>query len=119
MSKKENVEKFLKDFKAKMDFWGIVFRDDRGKNSQTLLDLEITPNKRKEVLKKLEIKDYSEGPLEDKLNKGPDMWVFGKTIKNREIYIKITMGMLNNNVICISFHVAEFNINYPLKNPEL
>ncbi len=119
MAKKDDVEKFLKEFKTKMDFMGIIFRDDRGKNAQTILDLEITPGKRKEILKKLEYKDYSEGPLADNLNKGSDMWVFGKTINNKEVYIKITPGMLNNKVICISFHIAEFNISYAFKNPEL
>lgn len=29
---------FLKDFKEKMKFWDVLFRDDRGKNSQALAD---------------------------------------------------------------------------------
>ncbi|NTU87785.1 MAG: toxin, partial [Chlorobiaceae bacterium] len=36
---KHQVHAFLQDFKGKLRIWSIVFRDDRGKNAQTLLDL--------------------------------------------------------------------------------
>jgi hypothetical protein len=67
------------------------------------------------VLQALEIKDYSEGPVEEKIYGGADMWVFGKTIKKREVYIKITMGSIGSSVICISFHLAQHKMNYPFK----
>ncbi len=98
-----------------MDIWGVVVRDDRGKNAQTLLYLEITKDFRKKVLKSLVVEDYSEGPLAEKLYGGADMWVFGKLVKGKEIYIKITMGIAGAQVICISFHIAEHLINYPYK----
>ena len=115
MIKKTEVASFLKSFKDKMNFWDVLFRDERGKNTQALVELELRPIDRKSILEKLETKDYSEGPLEERLYGGVDMWVFGKTIKQREVYIKITMGELSKNVICISFHLAEHKINYPLK----
>lgn len=59
--------------------------------------------------------DYSEGPLNEKLYGGSDMWVFGREIKNKEIYIKISMGFEGSQVICISFHIAEFTMKYPYK----
>jgi hypothetical protein len=83
---KQQVDAFLRDFKQKSKIWGIVFRDDRGKNAQTLLDLELRPIDRSRIIEKLEVKDYIEGPVHDKLN------------------------------ICISFHVAEHTISYPLKD---
>jgi hypothetical protein len=43
---------------------------------------------------------------------GADMWIFGKTIKGQEVYIKITLGFAGAQVICISFHVAE----HPMKS---
>jgi len=43
------------------------------------------------------------------------MWVFGKMVRGTEVYIKITMGTFNNSVICISFHLAEHPLKYPLK----
>ncbi len=105
---------FLKDFKEKMKFWDVLFRDDRGKNLQALIDLEITPIERKTILEAIEAEDYSEGPLEEKLYSGADMWVFGKTIKKKEVYIKITMGAMGSSVICISFHLAQHKMHYPL-----
>jgi hypothetical protein len=109
------VAAFLKDFKEKMKIWDVLFRDDRGKNAQALVDLELRPIERKVILEALETKDYSEGPLEEKLYGGADMWVFGKTIKKKEVYIKITMGAMGSSVICISFHLAQNKMQYPLK----
>lgn len=110
-----DVATFLNDFKEKMKFWDVLFRDDRGKNSQALVDLEIRPIERKAILNAIETRDYSEGPLEEKMYGGADMWVFGKTIKKKEVYIKITIGPLGSSVICISFHLAQHKMNYPLK----
>ena len=115
MSIETEVAAFLKDFKEKMKFWDVLFRDDRGKNAQALVDLELRPIERKTILETLENKDYSEGPLEEKLYGGEDMWVFGKTIKKKEVYIKITMGAMGSSVICISFHLAQHKMQYPLK----
>ncbi|QBN17788.1 toxin [Flavobacterium nackdongense] len=111
----ETVARFLKDFKFKMSIWDVLFRDDRGKNTTTLTSLELRPIERKKVLESLEALDYSEGPVEEKLYGGSAMWVFGKIVKKREIYIKITMGAPGSAVICISFHLAEHKMSYPLK----
>lgn len=115
MSTKSEVASFLKDFKDKMKFWDVLFRDDRGKNAQALAELELRPIDRKLILERLETKDYSQGPIEEKLYGGADMWVFGKIVKKKEVYIKITMGAMSSSVICISFHLAQYKINYPLK----
>ena len=45
-----------------------------------------------------------------------EMWVFGKDVKGQEVYIKITLGLPNSSTICISFHIAEHPMTYPLKN---
>jgi hypothetical protein len=114
-SPKSDTERFLQDFKLKLKIWSIVFRNDRYKNTQTLLDLEITPIKRRKIIEELETEDYSEEPLPDTLNKLSPLWVFGKQVKGKEVYIKITMGTANNPVICISFHTAKHPMKYPLK----
>lgn len=115
MNLSTTVANFLKEFKAKMKIWDVVFRDERGKNAKALAELEITPSQRKQVLEKLETEDYCEGPLKDTLYKGSDMWVFGKLLKGKELYIKITMGVAGSSVLCISFHLAEHAMKYPLK----
>ena len=116
MATKEQVEDFLKRLKEKIKVFDIIFRDDRGKNLQTLATLEITPTYRKQVILNIEPEDYSEGPIVDTLNKMGEMWVFGKDVKGHEVYIKITLGYPNSSTICISFHIAEHPMNYPFKN---
>jgi len=115
MATKQEVERFLNDFKTKMGIFHILFMDNRGKNAQALMDLEISPIKRIEILKKLALEDYSQGPLEENMHGIPPMWVFGQEIKGIEVYIKISMGKANSQTICISFHLAEYVMNYPLK----
>lgn len=44
MASREEVVQFLSLFHQKATVFGLVFRDDRGKNMQTLLELEITPD---------------------------------------------------------------------------
>ena len=112
MATVDEVSHFLQEFFTKYRVFGIIFRDGRPKNAQTLLDLEITPIKRREIVESLTAMDYSEGPLDDRLYGIASMWVFGKRHKNSELYIKISMGTANNPVICISFHLAEHPINY-------
>ncbi len=116
MASKQEVEKFLKELKVKMEVFGILFLDERGKNQQALHDLEISPAKRKEIITNLRTDDFSEGPLEEKMRGILPMWVFGKEVKQKEVYIKISMGLENNSAVCISFHVAEHPMNYPYKN---
>ena len=58
----KDVESFLTDLNIKMSVFGIIFRDDRGKNMQTLLDLEITPKTREDIIKTLTPDDYIVGP---------------------------------------------------------
>lgn len=120
MTDKDQVRRFLEDFKVKLEVWGVVFRDDRSKNIQTILDLEISTAFRKQLLKDLEVMDFSQGPLDDKIYGGTAMWVFGKEIENQEkcveLYIKIAMGLAASKVICISFHTAERKMVYPFKS---
>ena len=113
---KEQVAEFLKRLKEKITAIDIIFRDDRGKNLQTLATLEIAPIYRKKVVLDIEPEDYSEGPIVDTLNKMGEMWVFGKDVKGHEVYIKITLGQPNCSTICISFHLAEHPMSYPFKN---
>lgn len=78
MVTEEDVEAFLKQFHQKLKVFNIIFRDDRGKNAQTLADLEITPKYRESVIKEIKVEDYSQGPIVDTLNHIGEMWVFGK-----------------------------------------
>lgn len=79
-----------------------------------MADLEITAKKREDIIKNLTYKNYSKGPKPETQYGGKDIWIFGKTIKNQELYIKLTISQHSQNVICISFHKAEYPMDFPL-----
>lgn len=110
-----DVENFLSDFFQKKKIWGIRFANERMKNIDALAALEITAFERERIIDSLKAKDYSEGPNKDKMSIESDMWIFGKTVKKQEIYIKITVGNVSKPVICISFHLSEKPMVYPFK----
>lgn len=112
---KEDVQSFLEQFHEKMKVFGIIYRDDRGKNQKALEELEIVPSFRKVVIANLTAEDYVEGPVIDTLNRLGEMWVFGKDVKNREVYIKIMISDYGGQTICISFYLAEAPLKYPFK----
>lgn len=115
MAAEHEVENFLRQFFQKAKIFGLIFRDDRGKNLQTLLDLEISARQREEIIMQLQIEDYISGPIEDTLHHKGGMWVFGKKVKRNDVYIKISKGIENSNAICISFHIAERPLKYKFK----
>ena len=113
---KDQIEKFLNIFKYKCKFFSLVLNYERSKNYQTLLCLDINRSEVESILQTLVVEEYSEGPIKNNMPNLPDLWVFGKEIKGKEIYIKIHEGMSETSPICISFHIAEYQMNYPLKN---
>ena len=109
------VEEFLKIIFLKIDIFGIAFRP-RDKNLQALADLGITAAQRLEFIKSLKIEDYIAGPKNDSYDTSkPDFYEFGKSINGIEVYIKLSPGCENKRVDCMSFHIAEHNMNYPLR----
>ena len=115
MAKNDDVQRFLNDFHVKLSIYDILFSYNRPKNINMLLALEITPNNRKEIIARLKVNDYCEGPIDDKLYGIASMWVFGIALNRKEIYIKISMGRYQQPVICISFHKSEYPLKYQLK----
>lgn len=115
MATRNEVEQFLDQFKVKLDIWGIFFLDNREKNKETMSFLNFRNMDRLNVVKSIEVEDYSEGPIKDQLNGFGEMWVFGKDVAGQEIYIKITLGRPGSSTICISFHIAKHPIQYLYK----
>jgi hypothetical protein len=117
MKKREEVEQFLREFIAKSKIWDVIIRTDRtnDKNELTLFELEIKYADVARILCELTCEDYSDGPIPDKLYNISDMWIFGKIIKKREVYIKIQLGWPGSSTICISFHLSEYKMKYPFK----
>jgi len=115
MATEEEVKMFLTEFKGKLLISDVIF-EDRPKNLQSILDLGIKPGERTTFLKELKVIDFSQGPIPDNMDYHSDLWVFGVEINSEEVYIKITLGKAGLNSICISFHIAEFEMNYPFKS---
>jgi hypothetical protein len=111
----EEVKTFLDQFNIKAQVFGIRFLNDREKNKEALRQLSLTPFQRELIVRTLQVGDYVEGPVIDLLNNEGEMWVFGKDVKGREVYIKIALGYENGQTICISFHAAEYPLVYPFK----
>ncbi len=103
----EEVKTFLDQFNIKAQVFGIRFLNDREKNKEALRQLSLTPFQRELIVRTLQVGDYVEGPVIDLLNNEGEMWVFGKDVKGREVYIKIALGYENGHTICISFHATE------------
>jgi hypothetical protein len=81
-----------------------------------MTDLEFSILDVKKELQLLEVIHYSGSPIQETLYRGADMWVFGKIIQGKEVYIKITIGQPSDKVLCISFHFSEKPLIYPHKN---
>lgn len=113
----EEVEQFLKNFKASWD--GKVVPRTDSKNDDALTILGITPKHRMEEVKRLRYVDYFRGPSPDHDGiPGKEWWEFGLRIKVYEIYIKIRIYKKGNGKYgakCMSFHIAEEKITYPFK----
>lgn len=68
-----------------------------------------------QAVRKLEVVDYSSGPLKDGRGRPRDLWVFGKYLEEYEVYIKLAAYPIGGDVraVCVSFHEAEWPLTYP------
>lgn len=114
--RKKRVDQFLEDMKSTINQRGYAFDGNREKNRDTLLELDLPRKERDKALLSLSSEDYCQGPEKEERGKG-SVWVFGKKIKGREIYIKLIVVRRNIGlfVICRSFHFSEHALFYPLR----
>lgn len=91
------------------------------KNNATRGKLGLNKQIIRDTLLGLTIEEYSDGPSGDRTRKG-EVWIFGVTIENYEIYIKIKISKYNDpgdeipTLVCLSFHIADFPQKYPHKS---
>lgn len=119
MNEREKVRDFLKLVKTTIEnpvageAWVLVPRQE---NFNCILELGFKNRDIKETLLGLSVEDYSEGPCFDRDQPG-ELWVFGKSIENKTVYIKIKLASFSalKMVRVISFHFAEHPLDYPLK----
>ena len=82
-------------------------------------DLGLTKEGCKIEILGLSVTDYCQGPQPDHDRPG-DIWVFGREIADRDVYIKLKIAEVGSDKIakCISFHAAEHPLCYPYKQQE-
>lgn len=125
-SKKREVIAFLKELKEILenDTFDIdtnftLIRkkkpnDEEHSTPYTLLDLNYDVWDVVKRLKELTVSEYSETRI-DKDDQNPLLlFVFGKNIKGKLVYVKLKIkGEQNRRVLCVSFHYAREQMNFP------
>lgn len=116
---KREIRKFLVEFKKiasrgrDLDF---IYRKEY---KTALLELGLTNKDRKNAIMTLSVADYCNGPIPDRDRPG-HLWIFGKHIGYREVYIKLKIAQVGNRKIakCISFHAASHPLCFPYKEKD-
>ena len=117
--KREKVAKFLKKFKKIATTGRGLDLIPRAENIACLAELRITKKNQKEEIMNLTVDDYCEGPEPDKDRPG-EVWLFGKRISDKEVYIKLKIAQVGKETIakCLSFHPAKHPLCFPFKPGE-
>ena len=110
----DDVAKFLKEFKDEIVSGRGLDVVWRAVNRSGLRELGLTNRNRQDAILALTVTHYSAGPDPDHDRAG-EMWIFGKRIAGREVYIKLKLAYVDGTRIakCISFHRAEYPLTYP------
>lgn len=119
----ENLHNILNDDNFDIDKNFILIRSSKNKKNKfttiyALTDLEYEISDVVERLKELTIEDYSETLFDRDDSNPPLLFVFGKTIENRLVYIKIKNKEKSEGkkvALCVSFHYAEKDMKFPYK----
>ena len=88
--------------------------DQKYSTPYTLLDLDYDTEDVVERLKELTVAEYSETKIDkDDLNP-PLLFVFGKDINSKLVYVKLKIkGDQQRHVLCVSFHYAKEKMTFP------
>ena len=115
----EELKMFLEkgDFNIDTDF--ILIRKNKKDDMEhstpyTLLDLDYDIEDVVDRLKELTVKEYSETKIDKDDLDPPLLFVFGKNINRKLIYIKLKIkGDQKRHVLCVSFHYAKDKMKFP------
>ena len=126
-SQKTAVKAFLEDLKEVLgdedfdiDKNLLIIRSRKDEieysTNYTLVDLEYDSFDVVERLKELTVAEYSETLIDKDDDKPPLLFVFGKDINNKLVYIKLKIkGETDKKVLCLSFHYAKYDMKFPYK----
>lgn len=110
------VSIFLKEFKKIVTQERGMDIVDRKENLSALIKMGITKKNCEHEILSLSVSDYCAGPKPDKDRSG-EIWEFGKKISGHDVYIKLKIAEVGSVRIakCISFHITQHSLTYPLK----
>jgi hypothetical protein len=114
--KRIDVERFLAEFRCIAESGRGIDLIPRAATNQTLVELGLTAKTSKQEILDLTPEDYCAGPEADQDQRGT-VWLFGRVIQGQEVYIKLKIARAGGVKIakCISFHIAEHRLRYPLR----
>lgn len=81
----------------------------------TILDLDYETSDIVERLKELTVQEYSETLYDRDDDNPPLLFVFGKDINCKKVYIKLKIKDFKKKVLCLSSHYAEHAMNFPYR----
>lgn len=120
-SNRKAVNQFLTQLKDVIDDPNFSIEENlfligRPENKATLIDLDYDSDDVVKILSELNIENYSETLFDEDNDNPPLLFVFGKEICEKEIYIKIKVRMNpETKIVCVSFHWAQHTMLYPYK----
>ena len=130
-SEKKDVKAFLeelkeilnaKEFNIDNDLMIVKSNKDEIEYSTgyLMLDLDYDALDVVERLKELTIAEYSETLVDKDDDKPPLLFVFGKDINSRLVYIKLKIkGEQTKRVLCLSFHYAKYDMVFHINNDDI
>lgn len=88
--------------------------DEKFSTPYTMLDLDYDTDDVVNRLKELTLAEYSETKIDKNDLNPPLLFVFGKYINNKLVYVKLKVkGDQQRYVLCVSFHYAKEDMEFP------
>lgn len=87
--------------------------DQKFSTPYTLLDLDYDAEDVANRLKELRVEEYSETKIDTDDVNPPILFVFGKDINGKLIYIKLKIRDQQKQAVCVSFHYAKDKMVFP------
>lgn len=100
-------------------FLGFISKKKEGEDEKfstpyTMLDLNYDTDDVVNCLKELTLAEYSETKTDKNDLNPPLLFVFGKYINNKLVYVKLKVkGDQQRYVLCVSFHYAKEDMEFP------
>lgn len=87
--------------------------DQKFSTPYTLLDFDYDVEDVVNRLKELKVEEYSETKIDTDDVNLPILFVFGKDINGKLIYVKLKIRDQQKQVVCVSFHYAKDKMEFP------